>query len=110
MLQHPKSQSITSRYGLPQETILPCPFCSHQTEDLRDALHPTGTGWRKDSGFRHYLPHKDSRAKQGDVWSMNCLEHEGGCGASITGNSREETISSWNRRMERSLLTVIKPI
>lgn len=75
-----------------------CPFCGHQPQDLRDALHPTGTGWREDDGTRYYIPHGDTRGFHGRVWEMGCLTHEGGCGASITGDSRNEVIAAWNRR------------
>ena len=28
-----------------------------------------------------------------------CLEHEGGCGATMTGDSRQEVLDKWNRRV-----------
>ena len=80
------------------EALLPCPFCGHVTEDLRDGLHPSGTRWREDNGFRHYISRKDPREHHGRCWEMNCLKHEGGCGANITADSREEVIEAWNRR------------
>ena len=81
----------------------PCPFCGHVSQDMRDALHPSGTVWLQTNGRIHYasrhrayaIPHE----LLGDVWEMNCLEHEGGCGASISANSREAVIIKWNRRL-----------
>lgn len=42
----------------------------------------------------------DPRGVHGEVWEAGCLEHEGGCGARVTGDSREEAIAAWNRRPE----------
>lgn len=78
-------------------SLKPCPFCGHEPQDLRDALHPSGIRWREDNGFRHYISHDDPRDGE-QCWDMGCLEHEGGCGASISGDSREEVITKWNRR------------
>jgi hypothetical protein len=83
-----------------------CPFCGHfpDPDNYIDSFHPTGQGWRDDplgeegKPFRHYMRYNDPRGVHGKVWEMNCLIHEGGCGANITGDSREETIAAWNRR------------
>jgi hypothetical protein len=40
----------------------------------------------------------DPRGVHGQVWELGCLEHEGGCGATMTGDSREEVLAKWNRR------------
>lgn len=90
--------------------ISPCPFCGHTGYDIRDFLHPTAQGWRDDpfgeegKPFRHYMRYNDPRVCHGQVWEMGCLEHEGGCGATMTGDSREEVIAKWNRRPERKLV------
>lgn len=84
--------------------IKPCPFCGHTPLDEMDFLHPIGTGWRddpigdNDTMMRHYMRMNDPRGVHGQVWEMNCLEHEGGCGASMHGDSREEVVAKWNRR------------
>lgn len=82
--------------------VAPCPFCGHKPEDEMDFLHPTGSGWRDDmlgeKVMRHYMRANDPRGVHGRCWELNCLEHEGGCGASVSGDSREETIKKWNRR------------
>ncbi len=81
----------------PAESLGACPFCGHVPQDLRDALHPTGIRWREDKGIRHYIGPKDPRDGT-PCWSLDCLEHEGGCGAEMSGDGRDEVISKWNRR------------
>ena len=48
--------------------------------------------------MRHYMRWDDPRGTHGQVWELGCLEHEGGCGATMTGDSREEVLAKWNRR------------
>lgn len=83
--------------------LKPCPFCGHVPQDWPDFLHLTGGGWRDDplgdgTMFRHYMRADDPRGVQGKCWELNCLTHEGGCGANVTGDSRAEAIAAWNRR------------
>lgn len=78
--------------------LSPCPFCGHTPLDLRDAFHPTATGWRDDNGRRRYMHFTDPRGIHGHCWGVYCLEHEGGCGAQISGDSKEEAEIAWNRR------------
>lgn len=86
------------------DTILSCPFCGHMPQDLRDFLHPTGQGWRDDpigddgEMMRHYMRYNDPRGTHGQCWELGCLEHEGGCGATMHGDSREDVIAKWNKR------------
>lgn len=81
----------------PAGALEACPFCGHVPQDLRDAFHPSGIRWREDRGQRHYIGAKDPRDGT-PCWEMNCLEHEGGCGASMSGDGREEVLAKWNRR------------
>lgn len=82
--------------------LSPCPFCGHIPEDWQDFLHPTGGGWREDvfggQLRRHYMRRDDPRGIHGEVWELGCLTHEGGCGATVSADSRDEAIAAWNRR------------
>lgn len=77
-----------------------CPFCGHIPQDIRDCLHPSGIGWIITDGRRHYVgrTHKLYNDRMGDCWDMGCLVHEGGCSATITGDTKSETVTKWNRR------------
>lgn len=79
-------------------SLLPCPFCGRQGDHSDpDTMHPSG-GWVDEpDGFRHYVTTWDPR-KQGSCFEVNCVQHYGGCGASISGDSEEEAIAAWNRR------------
>ena len=81
--------------------LLPCPFCDHDMEmtDLKDALHPSGVYWRVDKGIRHYIRHPDRKPTDIPCWTFSCLTHEGGCGVTMNGDSRDEVINRWNRRV-----------
>lgn len=78
----------------------PCPFCG-KPADLEDpdTLHPTGTGWRDDEveGFRTYHSYLKVPKEQW-CWGMHCPTPAGGCGAEISGDSKEEVLAKWNRR------------
>ncbi len=80
------------------ERLLACPFCGHTPQDWHDFLHPTGVGWRDDNGLRHYMSRDDPRGTHGEVWELGCLEHEGGCGATMHGDSRDDALAKWNSR------------
>lgn len=76
----------------------PCPFCGKIPEDDdEDAVHPSH-GWLDiDSEIRVYKSVFEVPPEQ---WGyvVNCVEHHGGCGASISGDSKQEAIDKWNRR------------
>ena len=87
---------------MPDSKLLPCPFCGHETYDLQDALHPTCTGWSYGHGLRRYYfsrQHARYKERDGDVWELGCLEHEGGCGATMYGDSEIDVVDRWNRRV-----------
>jgi hypothetical protein len=78
--------------------LLPCPFCGKPAgTDLRDTLYPSGY-WRETDGVRHYLSPADAGPCDGHTWRMHCKVDAGGCGCSISGDSRDEAIAAWNRR------------
>ncbi len=83
----------------------PCPFCGkHVDLEDSDTLYPTGTGWKDHpEGFRSYYRHTEVPKEQW-CWGMHCPEPSGGCGAEITGDSKEEAIEKWNRRDPATVL------
>jgi hypothetical protein len=60
--------------------IFSCPFCGHEPrlDNLLDSLHPV------------------DRART--MWEFSCADNEGGCNASVLGDSPEHCIEKWNRR------------
>lgn len=80
-----------------QSPLTPCPFCGHPVDDdLSDTLYPSGISFRPPDGG--YVSH--SERQEGDVpcWAMHCVEHHGGCGATVHGDTEAETRARWNRR------------
>ena len=78
----------------------PCPFCGHAVDlDDGDTLYPTGVGWlENDDGFRTYHSFREVPKEQ-RCWGIHCPTTAGGCGAEISGDSREEAIEKWNNRV-----------
>ena len=77
----------------------PCPFCGHEVDlEDGDTLYPTG-GWQDHgNGVRGYCSvHKVPP----DQWcyTMHCPTTAGGCGAEISGDSKQEAIEKWNKRV-----------
>lgn len=84
--------------GYSPENPAPCPFCGKKPElDGEDTLYPTGR-WREDDGIRHYLFPDDPRPAHGQVYTMHCPETYGGCGAQVSGDSKDAVLGKWNRR------------
>ena len=67
--------------------VKPCPFCGIQMQDS-DA-----------DDYLHTNPWFAGKRELGVYWSINCLEHAGGCGVQMLGDTEEEVISKWNRRV-----------
>lgn len=83
----------------------PCPFCGmEQDPDDQDTVYPSGSAWVDDEeiGVRHYVSAMQVPKEQ---WCYNviCNPIYGGCGAEMHGDSREEAIDNWNRRIDQSL-------
>jgi len=76
---------------------LPCPFCGKRPDmDDLDTIYPTGK-WRHHDSYKVYLSF-DNEAFDGYVFKMHCPENSGGCGAEISGDSKEEALMKWNMR------------
>jgi len=68
--------------------LLPCPFCGHDlnTQDIMDTIYPSFLHIDED-GVEHY------------IYNIVCQESAGGCGAIILGNSVEDCVTKWNKRV-----------
>lgn len=77
----------------------PCPFCGMNIDpNDPDLVYPSGTGWKNEpEGFRSYHRALDIPKEQ---WCYNvvCQTHYGGCGCTMSGDSKEEAINNWNKR------------
>lgn len=64
----------------PTFTLRVCPFCGHQPEEgnLYDSVHRIN--------------------REGTLWTAGCVDNEGGCNASVLGDSRADAIDRWNAR------------
>lgn len=86
--------------------VLPCPFCGRKVEmDDPDTLYPAGVYWRElddavfsPLGAKHYVSARQRKPGDQPCFTMHCPVSAGGCGAEITGDSKEDAIAAWNRR------------
>lgn len=82
----------------------PCPFCGAPVDENDiDTLYPSGSAWVDDdygdgTDFRHYV-RATGVPKEQWCYKIICNESYGGCGAEIHGDSIEETIEKWNKRV-----------
>ena len=76
-----------------------CPCCGRKVDpEDEDTLHRSGKWKDSNNGFRRYMP-SSAEDFHGWTWSLSCVEHYGGCGLNISGDSKEEVIEKWNRRV-----------
>ena len=87
--------------------LKPCPFCGWcpATElDIPDSLYPSGKWWADSRYYgdviRTYRRHAERQPGDKPCWVMRCNDNAGGCGASIEGDSEDEVVAKWNRRVE----------
>lgn len=76
-----------------------CPFCGKVPDyDDEDMLYPSGVGWKpfRDIG-RAYVNFREVPPEQW-CYTLHCVQHHGGCGAEISGDSKIEAIEKWNKR------------
>ena len=77
-----------------------CPFCGHSFhDDLSDSLYPSGTVWRETENGKTYHSWRDQIEGDSSCWKIICNECEGGCGVEMVGDTKEEVIAKWNRRI-----------
>jgi hypothetical protein len=82
-------------------TLLNCPFCGSELEsEDADTLHKS-CSWRNRDGYREYLTTSNPLA-DGFCYQINCPTIYGGCGSSISADSKEEVIEKWNTRVDKS--------
>lgn len=80
----------------------PCPFCGTRVDLTdQDTLYPTGTYWREHpEGYRSYHGFYERQEGDGMCWKLSCCSTGGGCDATIYGDSKEDALAKWNRRVE----------
>jgi hypothetical protein len=81
-------------------TLKPCPFCGNTLDIIdEDTFGRTGTGWKihPTNGIRGYFNWKEVPINQ-QCYAVYCATTYGGCGAQVSGDSKEEAIENWNRR------------
>jgi len=89
-----------SETGHSMSKLLPCPFCGKAADiEDDDTLYPNGGAWKFNDALqmRTYHRHREAPKEQW-CWSMHCPEVAGGCGAEVSGDSKDEAIAKWNRR------------
>lgn len=66
-----------------------CPFCGHDlnTQDPMDTLYPS---------FVWYNPETE---QEETVWNIVCHVTAGGCDCEVYGDSPQQCIENWNRRV-----------
>lgn len=64
-------------------TIKPCPFCGR---DLKDS-------------DRQETIHTERTPSRGKKWIIHCAEVDFGCGVEMRGDSEEQVLMKWNRRL-----------
>jgi len=63
--------------------LKPCPFCGFDLDAFEyfdDTIYPKG--------------------RDRTVWSVNCAHFAGGCDASVLGDSEQDAINNWNKRVK----------
>lgn len=75
-----------------------CPFCGMYNNLDIDTLYPNGTAWKQAVGYSHYVQ-REGQPKENWCYKVICNESYGGCGAEMSGDSEEEAVEKWNKRI-----------
>jgi len=78
-----------------------CPFCGHPVDPTdEDTLYPTGYSWKQEAGgYRSYHMGVFNVPKEQWCYSIHCVTTSGGCGVEMNGDSAQECIDKWNKRV-----------
>lgn len=78
--------------------VKPCPFCGVQPDIANaDTLYPNGSAWLATDGITHFVD-RNQAPPENWCYSIHCVETAGGCGAKMSGNSKQDATEKWNRR------------
>ena len=69
-------------------------------DDLPDVVYPNGIFYINTFNGRRYLKWPKVGYFDGQCYEVHCTEGNGGCGALVTGDSKEEAVEKWNRRVK----------
>ena len=80
--------------------LKPCPFCGMEADaEDEDTIYPNGVGWETSPEIHRYYVHRKEVPQEQWCYSVHCVQHYGGCGAEMSGDSIDEAINKWNRRI-----------
>ena len=78
----------------------PCPFCGMEINpNDPDLVYPSGIAWEdSNEGYRIYHRRCHQYPKENWCYNVVCNESYGGCGCTMSGDSKEEVLDKWNNR------------
>ena len=88
--------------------LKPCPLCGKELDiEDPDTMHPSSVGWVVIGDFKSYVNRRETPSAN-ECWEINCCKHYGGCGLTLTEDSKDEVISRWNLREDKPMSTLEK--
>ena len=97
--------SIITKNYINTFELKPCPFCGMELDITDpDTFYPNAIYWRQIKNeyeaYRIYVSHKEHNPETDHkCYNIICNGIYGGCEAEMHGDSVEETIEKWNRRV-----------
>ena len=82
-----------------------CPHCDFVMEDDGDTFYPVGS-WEDTHSGRVYGSYLRYANKRYNIW---CNISSGGCGTTVYGDSKDETLKKWNTRYDNKCGFCDKP-